>query len=70
MGVRLWWSCPLYQLLNLIDMTLHEQKLYDRLVELSEDMLSYGEMMDNAYIRLKSAEIEAVTRELIKTRGL
>lgn len=61
---------PPYQLLNLIDMTLHEQKLYDRLVELSEDMLSYGEMMDNAYIRLKSAEIEAVTRELIKTRGL
>ena len=60
----------LYQLLNSIDMTLHEQKLYDRLVELSEDMLSYGEMMDNAYIRLKSAEIEAVTRELIKTRGL
>ena len=51
-------------------MTLHEQKLYDRLVELSEDMLSYGEIMDNAYIRLKSAEIEAVTRELIKTRGL
>jgi hypothetical protein len=59
-----------YQLLNSNQMTLHEQKLYDRLVELSEDMLSYGEMMDNAYIRLKSAEIEAVTRELIKTRGL
>jgi hypothetical protein len=47
-------------------MTLREQRLYDRLIELSEDMLSYGEMMDNSYISMKGAEIEAVVRELTK----
>ena len=47
-------------------MTLQEQKLYDRLAELSEEMLSYGEMMDNAYISMKGAELEAVSRKLIE----
>jgi len=49
-------------------MTLREQRLYDRLIELSEDMLSYGEMMHNSYIRMKGAEIEAVVRELTKDK--
>lgn len=51
-------------------MTLREQRLYDRLSELSEDMLSYGEIMDNSYIRMKGAEIDAVVREILKERGL
>ena len=38
--------------------------LIERLEDMSKDMLSYGEMMDNAYIRLKGAELEAVTRAL------
>ena len=41
--------------------------LIERLEEMSKDMLSCGEMMDNAYIRLKGAELEAVTRALKKS---
>lgn len=46
-----------------------EQRLLDRLLELAEDMTSYGDMMDNAYITMKGAELEAVTTELLKERG-
>lgn len=51
-------------------MTLNEEELHDRLVEISKDMMSYGKMMDNAYIRMKGAELDIVTKTLIKTRGL
>ena len=43
-----------------------EQRLFERLSEISDDMLSYGEMMDNSYIRLKGAELEAVVRAILK----
>jgi hypothetical protein len=47
-------------------MKMNSKELIDRLIQISEQLISHGESIDNSFMRMKGMEIESISRTLKK----
>ena len=45
---------------------MNGKELIDRLIQISEQIISHGESIDNSFMRMKGMEIESISRTLKK----